>query len=188
MAAPSSEADFARGILSALEPHFRIHTEVKGLHPTGKRLRIDAIAVPLDPSPWARPDIALGIEFKAPTDRPNDKRDRKDNAKIISQCIDYSLVLWERFGQVPIFFSPGFEEVRIAHASTHKRETFQQGFDHGLGFLMAGVMGQNNIGELVTCPFLGLAFLINGHHRIWSERSGLGEGRYNKLIRSVGSR
>ncbi len=51
-------------VLPCLEPHFHIHREVTGLHPAGKRLRIDAIAVPRDPSQWARPDIALGIEFK----------------------------------------------------------------------------------------------------------------------------
>lgn len=189
------EAQLAQQVIAVLQPHFRIATEVLGTHPTGKRLRIDAMAVPRDPGSWARPDIALGIEFKAPTDRPEERRDRKDSAKIISQCIDYSLVEWDGFGRQPIFFCPGFAEIR----EWDDRDPFfgahdyRTGFRHGIGYMMAGVMGQNNVGELLHAGHLGWAFLMNGHHRIWSERmgphaGGVGEGKRNKLMRSVGSR
>lgn len=196
LALTGREAAFAQQVTQALKTHFTIHPEVWGTHPTGKRLRIDAIAVPHDRDQWARPDVALGIEFKAPTDRPSEKRDRKGNAKIISQCIDYSLVEWDGFGVQPIFFCPGFTEIR----SWDQRDPFfglsdgySEGFEHGKGYLMAAVLGQNNVGELVHSHHLGWAFLINGRHRLWSQRlgirtGGLGEARLNRLTRKVGSR
>lgn len=192
LATASAEALLAERTLTSLSSHFLITEQVVGTHPTGKRLRIDAILRPRDPSPWSRSDIALGVEFKAPTDRPAERRDRKENCKIISQCIDYSLVDWDAFGQVPIFFCPGFAEIRSACDRDNDPffcdKDYAEGFKHGIGFLMAGVMGQNNVGELVHSHHLGWAFLINGQHRIWSQKYGLGEGARNKLIRQVGSR
>jgi hypothetical protein len=192
LAAAGAEALLAERTLTELSSHFLITEQVIGTHPTGKRLRIDAILRPLDTSPWSRADIALGIEFKAPTDRDQGRRDRKENAKIISQCIDYSLVEWEGFGNVPIFFCPGFAEIR-SHVDQFDplgldEQDYRTGFTSGIGFLMAAVMGQNNVGELVHSDHLGWAFLINGSHRIWSQRYGIGEGKRNKLIRQVGSR
>ena len=195
VATAGREALLAQQAFAALSPHFRIYPEVWGTHPTGKRLRIDAIAVPRDRELWARPDIALGIEFKAPTDRFEDRRDRKDNAKIISQCIDYSLVEWDGYGKQPIFFCPGFVEIRELQNRDHflGADNYPEGFHHGIGYMMAALMGQNNVGELLQVEHLGWAFLINGHHRIWTERvgplpGGVGEGKRNRLIRSVGSR
>jgi hypothetical protein len=195
VATAGREAQLAQQVIAALHPHFTIATEVWGTHPTGKRLRIDAIAVPRDVALWARPDIALGIEFKAPTDRPEERRDRKDNAKIISQCIDYSLVEWDGYGRQPIFFCPGFTEIREWDDRDPflGADNYREGFRHGIGYMMAGVMGQNNVGELFLAGHLGWAFLMNGSHRIWSERigprpGGVGEGKRNRLIRSVGSR
>lgn len=193
VAVAGREAALAQQALAALEPHFRIHPEVWGTHPTGKRLRIDAILQPRDPSPWSRSDIALGVEFKA----DNVTQGRKDKAKIISQCIDYSLTTWDGIGLVPIFFCPGFPEVRLVHSERDPfflgARDYREGFLHGIGSTMAGLMGQNNVGELVQSKHLGWAFLINGHHRIWSERLGLktggvGEGKRNRLLRQVGSR
>jgi hypothetical protein len=195
VATAGREAVLAQQALAALDPHFLIYREVWGTHPTGKRLRIDAIAVPRDRERWARTDIALGIEFKAPTDRPEDRRDRKDNARIISQCIDYSLVEWDGYGKQPIFFCPGFVEIRELQERDHflNANNYSEGFRHGIGYMMAALMGQNNVGELLQVEHLGWAFLINGHHRIWTERvgphpGGVGEGKRNRLIRSVGSR
>jgi hypothetical protein len=183
------EAALAQQVLAALEPNFTIHTEAWGTHPTGKRLRIDAIAIPRQADDWARPDVALGIEFKAPSDRSNDRRERKDNAKIISQCIDYSLVSWDNFGLQPIFFCPGFTEIEeTLDEFLFDQRDYNLGFKRGIGYMMAALMGQNNVGELKYSKHLGWAFLMNGHHRIWSERCGLGEGNRNKLTRSIGSR
>jgi hypothetical protein len=194
VATPGREAQLAQQVIAALHPHFTIATEVWGTHPTGKRLRIDAIAVPRDVALWARPDIALGIEFKAPTDRPDERRERKDNAKIISQCIDYSLVEWDGYGRQPIFFCPGFTETQEDDADWFLEDwDYNLGFKRGVGYMMAALMGQNNVGELKHSTHLGWVFLMNGHHRIWSERighrpGGVGEGKRNKLNRSVGSR
>ncbi len=183
-----TEADFAEVVFAALEPHFDLSLEHWGTHPTGKRLRIDAIARPRNPEHWSRPDIALGIEIKMPcTDRAEGMRDRKTNAKIVSQCIDYSLVDWDGFGMIPIFFSPGFPEIGSLRARKQPTD-YPEGFTHGIGYFMAAVMGQNNVGEFVHHPFLGWSFLINSQHRIWTERYGVGEAKVNKLIRSVGSR
>jgi hypothetical protein len=192
LATAGAEALLAERTLTSLSSHFLITEQVIGTHPSGKRLRIDAILRPRDPSPWSRANIALGVEFKAPTDRDDERRDRKANAKIISQCIDYSLVEWDGFEQVPVFFCPGFAEITALRERNDllslQSTDYHEGFKHGVGFLMAAVMGQNNVGELVHSNHLGWAFLINGHHRIWSERYGLGEGKRNKLIRTVGSR
>ena len=192
MTAPSDEAAFARQVLSALHPFFRIHAQREGSHFSGKRFRIDAILTPRDPELWARPDIALGVEFKALSDSSTGMRHRKDNAKIISQCIDYSLTSWDDFGHVPVFFCPGFKEIR---ASQHfpRENSWSAGYQCGVGSMMAGVMGQNNVGELVHSSHLGWAFLMHGSHRIWSQRlgrssAGVGVGKHNKLIRKLGSR
>lgn len=192
LATTRREADFVQEVCSALTPHFQLHREVVGTHPTGRRLRIDAIAVPHDPEGWSRNDIALGIEFKAPSDRDDQRRDRKGNAKIICQCIDYTLTNWDGFGYLPIFFSPGFAESRAVQDRAFDffadAKDYNEGFRHGIGFMMQAILGQSNAGELVHSDHLGWAFLINGHHRIWSEKYGIGEGSRNKLLRSIGSR
>jgi hypothetical protein len=191
---PGREAQLAHQAINALQSNFTIATEVWGTHPTGKRLRIDAIAVPRDREHWARPNIALGIEFKAPTDRIQDRRERKDKAKIISQCIDYSLVEWDGYGRQPIFFCPGFAETQENDEDWFLENwDYNLGFKRGVGYMMAALMGQNNVGELKHSMHLGWVFLMNGHHRIWSERmgprpGGVGEGKRNKLNRSIGSR
>lgn len=187
------EAALSQQALTALQKHFEIKQEHWGTHPTGKRLRIDAIAVPRIKDGWSRSDIAFGIEFKAPcVDRNAERRDRKANAKIISQCIDYSLVDWDGIGCVPIFFCPGFAEINSLRERDDvfdfEPQNYQTGFAHGIGFLMAAILGQNNVGELVQSNHLGWAFLINGKHRLWSERYGVGEAKINKLVRRVGSR
>ena len=193
LAPVGAEAAFQQKVLSQLEDYFEIYVQQRGTHPSGRHLRIDAIAVPRDPERWSRPDIALGIEFKA----PSLKRDRKDCAKIISQCIDYSLATWNEFGQLPIFFCPGFDETNSLRRSKDllglQPRDYNTGFGDGIGYLMAAMLGQNNVGELIHTDHLGWAFMINGHHRLWSERlgrepAGVGEAKHNKLIRTIGSR
>jgi len=189
----SAEAAFQQKVLSQLEDYFEIHVQQRGTHLSGARLRIDAIAVPRDPERWSRPDIALGIEFKA----PSLNRDRKDCAKIISQCIDYSMTSWDGYGQLPIFFCPGFDQTNGLRQSQDllglQSRDYSTGFRDGIGYLMAGILGQNNVGELIHTDHLGWAFMINGRHRLWSERlgrlpAGVGEAKHNKLIRAFGSR
>jgi hypothetical protein len=192
LATTRREAGFAQQVIPALMPHFNIHTEVHGTHPTGRRLRIDAVAVPRSPDGWSRSDIALGIEFKAPSEREDQRRERKGNAKIICQCIDYTLTDWDGFGYLPIFFCPGFAESRAVESRAFDffadPKDYNEGFRHGIGFMMQAILGQSNAGELIHSDHLGWAFVINGHHRIWTEKYGIGEGSRNKLLRSIGSR
>lgn len=185
--APRGESGFSQAVLAALDSHFHVETEIRGSHPLGKRLRIDAILRPRDVSSWSRSDIALGVEFKTRTDQ---RRIRKDSAKIICQCIDYSLTKWDGYGIVPIFFCPGFAESQ----SLREREllfgpgNYKEGFKHGIGYIMQAVLGQSNVGELVHSQHLGWAFLMNGQHRIWSQKYGIGTGKRDLLLKRVGSR
>jgi len=123
---------------------------------------------------------------------PGERRDRKGNAKIISQCIDYSWTYWDGFGHIPVFFCPGFKEIRASEALP-RVDTWSAGYECGIGSLMAAVMGQNNIGELVYSSHLGWAFMMHGSHRIWSQRlgrypAGVGVGKHAKMLRKAGSR
>lgn len=176
-------------VLKQLNPHFQLTPEVWGTHPSGERMRIDAIAVPRSIASWSRPDMALGIEFKAPSaHRADGTRERKDACKIVSQCIDYTWTAWDGFGMVPVFFCPGFAEVDYFRYANGVYSSTEQAFQAGMGYALAGLLGQNNAGELIEAPHLGWAFIMNGKHRIWTERFGVAEGRKNKLIRDHGSR
>jgi hypothetical protein len=197
--APSAEAAVANQAIAELSPHFNFSLEHWGTHPTGKRLRIDAIAKPKNPSEWSRPDIALGIEFKA-----YDKDSRKDVSAIVSQCVDYSLVEWDGIGRIPIFYCPGFQLLEDYRNRTDYYDPFDSFFDsgnqtpeeyrlEGAAEFVAGFTGKNNIGELVHTYRLGWTFLFYGTHRVWSEKlgirpGGVGEGKHNKMIRRIGSR
>jgi hypothetical protein len=197
VATAGREAALASEVLAALDPYFSFKLEHPGTHFNGSRYRIDAIAVPRDRHNWSRPDIALGIEFKAPTDRHELRRERKDNARIISQCIDYSFTAWDGFGQIPIFFCPGFAETKSLRDRREdwlfSKEDYHLGFQHGIGYLMEAMLGQNNIGELIYTSHTGWNFLMNGDCRIWSERlgkhpGGVGVGKRHKMQRRSGSR
>ena len=190
-------------VLPRLAHHFHIHREVTGLHPSGKRLRIDAIAVPRDPSAWARPDIALGIEFKRAT-----ASGRGDSSKVIRQCLDYTLVDWKGFGTgLPIFYCPGFDQIQAWRelkdwsAFTFQDDGFlgewmpnepltdQQHFQAGMGYAISGILGQHNVGELVELDRDGWSFIKHGggFHVQWCERRGVCEAKRNQLRRKIGS-
>lgn len=195
-------------VLPCLEPHFHIHREVSGLHPAGKRLRIDAIVVPRDASAWARTDIALGIEFKREA-----AYGRGDSSRVIRQCLDYSLVDWKGFGAgLPIFYCPGFaaiEALRIYRAwtpyervqddfigYTYKprperdlQELASEAFAAGMGYAISGILGQHNVGELVKDDRDGWSFIKHGggFHIQWCERRGVCEATRNQNRRKIGS-
>lgn len=190
-------------VLPLLEPHFHIHREVTGHHPIGKRLRIDAILVPRDSTDWARPDIALGVEFKRST-----AAGRKDSSKVIRQCMDYTVTDWKGFGiGLPIFFCPGFDaiqawrEVRawtpystvddgfLGRTVANEPLTHQQWHRAGMGYAISGILGQHNVGELINHDRDGWSFVKHGggFHVQWCERRGVCEASRNQLRRIVGS-
>lgn len=190
-------------VLPRLAHHFHIHREVTGLHPSGKRLRIDAIAVPRDPSQWARSDIALGIEFKRAT-----ASGRGDSSKVIRQCLDYSITNWNGFGtDLPIFYCPGFDQIQIwrdlkswSAFSFHDDgflgewvpndpPTDQERFRAGMGYAISGILGQHNVGELIQRNSDGWSFIKHGggFHVQWCERRGVCEAKRNLNRRKIGS-
>lgn len=191
-------------VLPRLEPYFHIHREVTGTHPTGKRLRIDAIVVPRDPSGWARPDIALGIEFKRAA-----AIGRGDSSRTIRQCLDYTVVEWPSFGSgIPVFYCPGFAAIEALRSYRQwtpyvraEDDWFgedvvpnvpmdrHQIFSAGMGYAISGILGQHNVGELIDHERDGLSFIKHGggFHVQWSERRGVCEGKINHLRRKIGS-
>jgi len=199
-----SDGGLPEQVLPCLEAYFHIHREVTGLHPSGKRLRIDAIAVPRDPSPWSRQDIALGIEFKRST-----AKGRGDSSRVIRQCLDYTLTDWKGFGAgLPIFYCPGFEQMealRLYRAWTPFKQvqddwighTYEpndplpqdQIFKAGMGYAISGILGQHNVGELIQNNRYGWSFIKHGggFHVQWCERRGVCEAKFNQLKRKIGS-
>jgi len=190
-------------VLPRLAPHFHIHREVTGRHPSGKRLRIDAIAVPRDPSGWSRPDIALGIEFKRVM-----AVGRGDSSRVIRQCLDYTLVDWPGFGTgLPIFYCPGFEQIEAWRFARNWKPFFfnddgflgewvasdpltdHQQFRAGMGYAISGILGQHNVGELIKRDDDGWSFIKHGggFHVQWCERRGVCEAKINQLCRKIGS-
>lgn len=160
-------------VLQALSPNFSIKQQVRGTHPLGKRLRIDAIAQPIDPSPWKNKSIALGIEFKSPH-----LSDLTDLTGATAQLIDYSLTTWEGFGQIPIFLCPG-----LIHRTAPKSE-YNRGFAHAFSRLMKDF----NVGELLEHNHYGWSFVMAGIHDMWTQRNGVTEGRNWSLAPKVGNR
>lgn len=191
-------------VLPCLEPHFHIHREVTGTYQTGRRLRIDAIAVPRDPSLWARTDIALGIEFKRAA-----ASGRGDSSKVIRQCLDYTLVDWKDFGSgLPIFYCPGFDQIQalrvyrewnpmrrveddwIGHSYVPNDPLPDTAlFEAGMGYAISGILGQHNVGELIEDPRDGWSFVKHGggFHVQWCERRGVCEASRNHNRRKIGS-
>jgi hypothetical protein len=175
-----SESAVKAPVIQRLEPFFNITEEVRGVDAHGRRVRIDAIVTPKDPSQWARPDIALGIEFKAMADR-----DRKGISKVAAQCVDYARVNWSSFGFVPVFMCPGFGLYDLLNGKGCG-DLFT--FDEGVAFATAGLLGQCRVGELSYSELNGLQFVINGIHIIWGEYVGVRDGRSNRLAPEFGHR
>jgi hypothetical protein len=199
-----SDGGLPEQVLPHLTPHFHIHREVTGRHPSGKRLRIDAIAVPRDPSNWSRPDIALGIEFKRAK-----AAGRGDSSRTIRQCLDYTLVEWPGFGSgLPIFYCPGFEQIEKLRSyrewaplkrveddwlgdiyTSNDPLPQEHVFKAGMGYAISGILGQHNVGELIHHPADGWSFIKHGggFHVQWCERRGVCEAKINHLRRKIGS-
>lgn len=160
-------------VLKALSTSFAIKRQVSGDHPLGKRLRIDAIAKPLDASLWKNKSIALGIEFKSPY-----LSDPCELTGATAQLIDYSLTTWDGFGQVPVFLCPG-----LIHRTAPSSE-----YNRGFAYAFSRLMKDFNVGELLEHDFYGWSFVMAGRHDMWTARNGVTEGRNWSLTPKVGNR
>jgi hypothetical protein len=167
-----TEADLASAALVELDPYFTADREVWGTHCSGKRLRLDAVLRPRDPTGWADPPPAFGVEFKNAYAGSFDTRHFTTWA---AQAVDYAHTQWDGYGPLTIFACPAisaaFAADRTASALAAAR-------------LMVRVLGQLGVGELGETGY-GWTLRLNGDN-IWSERYGV--HRKWSLDRKVGSR
>ena len=166
-----SEADLAGAALGELDPYFTAEPEVLGTHCSGKRLRLDAVLRPRDPSGWRDPSPAFGVEFKNAYAGSHDTRRFTSWA---AQAVDYAHTEWVGYGPLTIFACPAISA----------RFTGPGHWGEGAGWLMVRVLGQLGIGELGETAY-GWTLRLNGEN-LWSERKGV--HRKWRLIRKVGSR
>ena len=88
-----NENSIRETFLLHLEKDFHISREVKGVHMSGKTLRIDAILKPKNTDGWLNPNITIGIEFKDPSKiSSSEGRGKYD---MLAQCLDYSMTEFE---------------------------------------------------------------------------------------------
>lgn len=166
-----TEADLVGAALAELDPHFTADREVWGTHCSGKRLRLDAVLRPCDPSGWFDAAPAFGVEFKNALAGPFDTRRFTSWA---AQAVDYVHTDWEGYGRLTIFACP-------AVSAAFSRGT---AYGDGAAGLMVRVLGQLGVGELGQTGY-GWTLRLNGEN-LWSERYGV--HRKPSLIRKVGSR
>jgi hypothetical protein len=171
--APMSERDFEANVLSILDRHFVVCRRVIGTHFTGRRLILDAVAVPRQLHLWKNRNVALGIEFK---DVMRLSGDTNNFTKWLAQCADYTNTDWHNYGYIYIFACPSLVE------------NVPTGSSNEVGRILSAVMGQLGVGELREDAYHGWSFFLHGHHRLWSEREGVEEGRRYWLKRQFGNR
>lgn len=163
-----TERDLTRAALAALDPYFTADREVRGVHCSGKRLRLDAVLRPRDPSGWFDPAPVFGVEFKNAFAGSFDTRRFTSWA---AQAVDYAHTEWEGYGRLTIFTCPAVSAA------------FTGPYEHA-GSLMVRVLGQLGVGELGETAY-GWTLRINGDN-LWSEHYGV-QRRWS-LIPKVGSR
>ncbi|WP_329486633.1 hypothetical protein OG618_08185 [Kitasatospora sp. NBC_01246] len=123
----ANEKELAESVLSMLEPHFHIDTEVPGRYWTGEKVRIDAVLRPHDPEPWFDENPTFGIEFKLP---PDDFETRTF-AEWIAQAVDYSHCTFEEYGRLAVFLCPSpFNSLMAALSDHHERLATTNTFEY----------------------------------------------------------
>lgn len=163
-----SEADLATAALAELDPYFTADREVHGVHYTGKQLRLDAVLRPRDPTGWAGPAPAFGVEFKNALSGPSDTRRFTSWA---AQAVDYTYTEWTGYGRLMIFTCPAVSAGLVPYGDAAIR-------------LMVCVLGQLGVGELGQTAY-GWTLRLNGDN-LWSQRYGV--HRKWSLIPKAGSR
>ncbi|NBW14947.1 MAG: hypothetical protein EBR82_43800 [Caulobacteraceae bacterium] len=166
------EKRLSASVLQRLSKHFFIHQEAWGTHWSGKRVRIDAIIQPRDPSGWKDEYPRLGVEFKN-YHSFNPSFDIKDYTKWWVQCHDYAETNFDGHGYVFVFPYNGF---------SHYRSRTKSVADSALAVRFWGRMG---VGEIQPNDLL---FVMHGTNKIWSERNGVMGGTTMSMERKFGSR
>jgi hypothetical protein len=184
-----SEPAVIEWTLNRLAPHFHIEQEVSGKHPSGRRMRIDALLIPKKPEDWFDRLPCLGIEFK----RIRGDTNAAFVARHLSQCIDYAQTSWKGFGEIPVFYHPtevgrqesyilsrllweqrvGCIRTDIQHRSSWSDRPGNPDYDPGAAYRDYG-------------PY-GLTF-FSGVNAIWSENGGVRHyARSSRIRRPRGS-
>lgn len=174
------EAGVKDRVLSRLSKHFHIEEEVWGTHWSGKRLRIDAVLIPIDDSGWKTKRPRLGVEFK--NFRSFDPSiSIKDYTKWWSQCHDYAETKFDGHGHMYVFSYNGFSHYRQRTSSKSSAA------------LAVRFWGRLGVGELEPTTDgwprkQCLMFVLNGTTKVWSEVSGVKEGSRMSMERKFGNR
>ena len=163
------ESEIAERVLSALSPHFEARREVFGTHCSGRRLRIDAVLWPRDPTGWHDEKPVFGLEFK---------RHVGQGAEALAQCTDYAHTEWDGFGPLAVFLCP----------AVVSRWAWRYG--HGGADIAQRVLAQQAVGELDLVKWQDVSIwrLERGGSRIWDSQAGPGGGGVSSLAVKVGNR
>lgn len=174
------EAGVKDRVLSRLSKHFHIEEEVWGTHWSGRRLRIDAVLIPIDDSGWKTKRPRLGVEFK--NFRGFDASfSIKDYTKWWSQCHDYAETKFDGHGHMYVFSYNGF---------SHYRQSISNESSAAFAVKFWGRLG---VGELQPTTDgwprrQCLMFALHGTTKVWSEVRGVREGSRMSMERKFGSR
>ena len=160
------ELAIREAVLSILASHFEVRTEVAGVHPSGSKLRIDAILRPTNRRAWRNNDIAIGLEFKTPG--PSTTRSHTD-AAVMAQCLDYSQCDFPGLGEILVLACP------LPPYLTREKYLLRFLARYGVGHVSFHVRR-------------GLCLML-GDFILWCERDGVGDlGRRSMLRKTYGNR
>lgn len=168
--APSEKA-FADRILDHLAPHFHIEREVAGTHCSGRPMRIDAVLKPRAPSGWKDDAPVFGIEFKIP---PSPYGYGLDPASI-AQAIDYTHTDWVGYGRLMVALCP----------PPIMRTKADGGHGHRVLLTLLAHLG---LAELLWLNGYGLSLVKHDNRLLWTERTGVHEGRRWTIEPGLGNR
>lgn len=170
----TNERELADAVLSQLAPTFDYQREVYGTHCEGKRLRIDAVAWPRNPSEWKDEQPAFGIEFKA-TQLMN--FDMRNFTRWMAQAVDYTHVDWDGYGRLRVFTCPSpVQELQMNESEINA------------GYVVTRLLWHLGVGELTNLQKEGWTLLGQGQHLLWSESHGVHEAKRWSIKPKSGSR
>ncbi|OHV29065.1 hypothetical protein BBK14_34190 [Parafrankia soli] len=166
-----NEAALVEWALDQLDPWFVADREVPGTHCSNRRLRLDAVLRPRDPSGWRDDAPAFGVEFKIAAQR---SFDTMNFTRWAAQALDYTHTDWDGYGRLWVFTCPSF----LAPFTG----------DHwGFGpDLAARLLGRFGVGELCLLDQEGWGLMVHGTHALWTQRLGVHQAKEWSLAPRVG--